>query len=392
MRRIALAAVLVAAVAAAGSDAARAPDAGNALALARAEWEAAERKTKRLESASAKAADEASKLTLQRQAAASSIAAAEAQISAALAELALRRREVAEARERLAKKQQPIAALVAGLVNLERRPPLMTLAGGGSVDELVRTRALLDGLLPYVRARSQSLSAELAHARRLEADATKIAGSVRQARAELDERQQRFAALEKQALDRSAELGLAAVASGDVAIVAGAGLEQLGRRQQQQASARRMASLLAKLPPAPPRPFAGEGDEREAALRYLLPATAAVIDGHGAVGETGIRSRGIRLATRRGTPVVMPAGGRIVFSGPYRRYDGVVIIDHGKGWMTMMLNVRAKPQKGERLETGDALGIALGEMTVELSHQGNFVSAAEMAAQSRSLSIQAQRR
>jgi septal ring factor EnvC (AmiA/AmiB activator) len=392
MLRFAFASVLAAAVVVAETDAAQTSAPGNPLALARAEWQVAERETKRLEAESAKASDEASKLALQRQAAASSIAAAEAQISAASVELALRRKAVAEARGRLAEKQRPVAALVAGLVNLERRPPLMALAGGGSVDELVRTRALLDGLLPYVRARSRSLAAELAQARQLENEARTVEASVRAARTELQKRQERFAVLEKQALDRSADLGQAAVASGDVAIVAGAGLEQLGRQQQQQASARRMASLLAKLPPAPPRPFAGEGNEREAALRYMLPATAAVIDGHGAVSATGIRSRGTRLATRRGTPVVMPAGGRIVFSGPYRRYDGVVIIDHGKGWMTMMLNVRAKPQKGEQLETGDALGIALGEMTVELSHQGNFVSASEMAAQSRSLSIQAQRR
>jgi septal ring factor EnvC (AmiA/AmiB activator) len=136
----------------------------------------------------------------------------------------------------------------------------------------------------------------------------------------------------------------------------------------------------------------GEGEGREPALTYALPANAAVTDGHGAVSATGIRSRGIRLATRRGTPVTMPAGGRIVFSGPYRRYDGVVIIDHGNGWMTMLLDVRSEAKKGERLESGDPLGIALGEMTVELSHQGNFVSPAAMAARSRSLSIQAQRR
>ena len=392
MRRLALAPLLFALLSATGSDAAQAPVAGNALILARAEWQAAERETKRLEAASAKAADEASKLALQRQAAASAIAAAEAQVSAASAELALRRQAVADARGKLAERQQPVSALVAGLVNLERRPPLISLAGGGSVDELVRTRALLAGLLPYVRARSRSLSAELAQARRLEDDAKKFAGNVREARIELDKRQDRFAALEKQALERSSELGQAAVSAGDQAIVAGAGVEQLGQQQAQRANARRTAALLARLSPAPRRPFAAEGPQPEAALPYALPANAAVIDGHGAVSATGIRSRGIRLATRRGTPVVMPANGEIVFSGPYRRYDGVVIIDHGNDWMTMLLDVRAEPKKGEKLESGAPLGIALGEMTVELSHRGNFVSPAAMAARSRSLSIQAQRR
>ncbi|QIK96686.1 M23 family metallopeptidase [Sphingomonas sp. HDW15A] len=360
--------------------------------MARAEWQAAERETRRLEAASGRAASEASKLALERQAAASAVAAAEARISAASEELSLRRRAVDEARGRLAEEQRPVAALVAGLINLERRPPLLTLAGGGSVDELVRARALLAGTLPYVRARSRSLSAELASARRLEAEALKVAASVSEARVELARRQERFAALEKRALDRSSELGQAALFAGDEAIVAGAGFEQLGRQESERLSAARNAALLAKLPAATPRPFAVQGRRIGETFPYVLPATAAVIDGHGAVSATGIRSRGIRLATRRGSPVVMPAAGTIAFAGPYRRYDGVVIIDHGNGWMTMLLDVRTEARKGDRLETGAPLGIALGEMAVELSHQGNFVSPAEMAARSRSLSIQAQRR
>ena len=393
MRRFAFASVLIAAIAAAGSDAAR-PAAAHtdALALARAEWRAAERETQQLEAASARAADQASKLALQRQASASAIAAAEARISAASAELQLRRQAVALARRQLAERQQPVAALVAGLINLERRPPLLTLAGEGSIDELVRTRALLDGLIPTVRKRSASLSAELAEARRLEAAAAETADSVREARAELDRHQQRFAALEREALERSSQLGQAAVSSGDEAILAGVGVERIGRRQSELASARQTAGLLSKLPPAPPRPVAAEGQSKNEAIAYALPAKAAVIDGHGAVSTTGIRSRGIRLATRRGTPVAMPADGTIVFAGPYRRYDGVVIVDHGGGWMTMLLDVRSDAKRGERLEKGAPLGVALGEMTVELSHQGNFVSPAAVAAHSRSLSIQAQRR
>ena len=129
MRRLPFAAVLIASIGAAASDAAQRPADSGALALARAEWQAAQLETRRLEEAAARASDDASKLALQRQAAASAIAAAEAQVSAASAEFAVRRQAVAEARQRLAEKQQPVAALIAGLVNLERRPPQFSLSG-----------------------------------------------------------------------------------------------------------------------------------------------------------------------------------------------------------------------------------------------------------------------
>ena len=388
MRGLILLAIMLP-VAVSGSSAAAPGTTG--LGEARAEWAAAEKETRRLEARAAKAADEASRLALQRQAAAAAIASAEARISAASAELSLRQAAVQAARTRLAERQRPVAALVAGLVNLERRPPLLMLADGGSVDELVRTRALLGALLPHVRTRSSAVSAELAHARAVQATALQSRRAVQAARAELDRRQQRFAALEQAALARSQRLGQEAVAAGDTAIVAGVGLEELESEGARSASARRVAARLAAVSPAPPAPFRRGADAREP-LAYALPADAAVVEGEGSVSDTGIRARGIRLDTARGTTLTMPADGSIVFSGPFRSHDGVVIIEHQGGWMTMLVNARAEQPRGTRLRRGEPLGIALGDVTLELSRGGHHVSPALVAARSRSLSIQEKRR
>lgn len=391
MRRPLLAALLLPVAVAGSTGTGPQPGASAAVAAARTEWASAEAETRRLETAAAKADNEAKRLTLERQAAAAAIAAAEAQISAASAELAMRQAAVAAARRRLGERQQPVAALIAGLVNLERRPPLLTLADGGSIDELVRARAVLGTLIPHVRAKSSALANELARARALEAAAGDGRRAVLAARSELDQRQLRFAALERAALARSRRFGQAALESGDTSIVAGVGLEELESAGARAASARLVASRLAALPPAPPRPFAA-APTGAAALSYALPSDAPVIEGQGAVGDTGIRARGIRLDSRRGTRLTMPADGTIVFSGPYRSHDGVVILDHGGGWMTMLLEARADQPRGSRLRRGEPLGVALGDVTVELSSRGRHVSPAIAAARSRSLSIQAKRR
>lgn len=391
MRGLMLGALLLPVAVAGSSLASPGPGGAAALNAARSEWAAAESETRRLEAKAAKAADQALRLALERQAAASAIASAEARISAASAELALRQAAVEAARGRLAERQRPVAALIAGLVNLERRPPLLTLASNGSVDELVRTRALLGALIPHVRSRSESVSAELARARALEASALESRRSVEAARADLERRRQRFATLERAAIARSQRLGQAAVSAGDTAIVAGVGLEELESRSARAASARQIAARLAALPPAPPRPF-GRESEAGPALGYSLPADAAVIEGQGSVSDTGIRSRGLRLDTARGARLAMPADGTIVFTGPFRSHDGVVIVEHGDGWMTMLINARSQQPRGTRLRRGEPLGVALGDVTLELSRGGRHVSPALAAARSRSLSIQAKRR
>ena len=109
----------------------------------------------------------------------------------------------------------------------------------------------------------------------------------------------------------------------------------------------------------------------------------------GQVSSSGIRSRGSSFATRPGMMVRAPADGVIVFAGPYRRHDGIAIIDHGAGWMSLLVGVRPTLPKGARITRGAALGHALGPVTLELSINGRPRSAAFVAAQSQSLSIKA---
>ncbi len=69
-------------------------------------------------------------------------------ISALQAELATLQQAVEAAEARLVSQQAPAASLVAGLVNMGRRPPYLSLANSGSLSEVVRVRMLLDSNLP----------------------------------------------------------------------------------------------------------------------------------------------------------------------------------------------------------------------------------------------------
>jgi septal ring factor EnvC (AmiA/AmiB activator) len=85
-------------------------------------------------------------------------------------------------------------------------------------------------------------------------------------------------------------------------------------------------------------------------------------------------------------PVTAPADGVVKFSGPFGDYDGVLIIDHGRGWLSLIVNVASSLHAGERVQLGQDVGRALGPLQVELSQNGRRISPALIAGSSQSLS------
>ncbi|HKP35104.1 MAG TPA: peptidoglycan DD-metalloendopeptidase family protein, partial [Sphingomicrobium sp.] len=288
--------------------------------------------------------------------------------------------------QRLAAEQRPVSSLLAGLATMARRPPLLVLADQGGTDELVKVRLLLDATLPVIRRRTGRLSAELAEGERLRQSALAARAELANSRSELVARHQRYAALERKAVERALATGGQALSAGDIALAAGESVEQLRGQQLNSQSIRVVAGRLAAEDAAPPSPFAPEGGAPRPPFAYQLPAAAPVTEGLAAVNSSGVRSRGLTLATGRGTPVAAPAGGIVKFAGPFRDYDGVLIIDHGGGWLSVIVNVGSSRRPGDKVRLGEPIGRALGPLQVELSQNGRRISPAIIAGSSQSLS------
>jgi septal ring factor EnvC (AmiA/AmiB activator) len=356
-----------------------------ALKNAEAEQAAAEAETAKLEEAASRAKSEADRLRGEELAAAQAIEAGEARITAADDRFQFASASVATYRRRLAAEQQPVSSLLAGLATMAGRPPLMVLADHGSTDELVEVRLLLDSTLPVIRSRTSYLSAQIAQGERLQRAALAARAEILRSRDELAERQRRFAALEQRAAQQALASGGQALGTSDVAIAASADVERLKGEQANNQSMRRLAAVLADGDPAPPSPFAPEGGLPRLPA-YQLPAIAAVTDGLGSIDENGVRSRGITLATPRGAEVTAPADGTIKYSGPFRDFDGVVIIDHGGGWLSLIVNAASQLHPGDHVSLGQEIGRALGPLEVELSQNGRRISPALIAGSSQNLS------
>ena len=357
-----------------------------ALRQAQAEQASAEAETARLEKIAAGARDEAQRLRAQQAAVVQGIEAAEARITAADAQYRLAATYVAAHRARIAEEQKPVSSLLAGLALMGKRPPLLTVADRGSADEFVKVSVLLDSTLPVIRKRTQALSAQLAEGKRLEEAALKARGELVRSRQALGARRQQFAELERKALQQSLEAGGQALGAGDVAIAAGEQAERIRGEESENQSARALASLLEREDAPPPRPFAPSGPRPKPPFAYALPVSAPVLEGLGAVNPSGVRSRGISFDNARGVAVTAPADALVRYSGPFRDYDGIVILDHGGGWISLIVNVASPLKVGDRVRLGDPLGHAIGRVEVQLSQNGRRFSPALIAGSSQTLS------
>jgi len=357
-----------------------------ALKAALAEQASADAETDRLQRAAAKAQTEAARLHAQRAAAAQAIEAAEARIGAANARLQLAWAYVEAHRQQLAAEQQPVSSLLAGLATMARRPPLLALADRGGTEELVKVRLLLDATLPVIRDRTSRLSAELQQGQRLRNAALAARSELARSRDNLASRQRSYAALEQKAVQQALASEGQALGTSDVAMAAGEDVERLRGEQANSQSIRTLAGRLAGEEAAPLSPFAPEGGSVRAPFAYQLPAAGPVTEGLSSVNSSGVRSRGLTLATSRGMAVTAPADGVVKFAGPFRDYDGILIIDHGGGWLSLIVNVASELRPGDRVRLGDPIGRALGPLEVELSRNGRRISPALIAGSSQSLS------
>ncbi|SFR96053.1 murein hydrolase activator EnvC family protein [Sphingomonas jatrophae] len=360
-----------------------------ALIAAKRAAAAAQQRSAELEREARAAKGKAARLAAQVRAVGARIRSAEAEIDAARARVAIVEARRAAQRARLAQGRAPLARLAAALQTLARRPPGFALVQPGSVDDVIHVRALLSASLPVVEARTAALRAEVAEADRLAMQAAAAAATLGAGQARLGEERAALARLEAGARARAVQLADGALFQIDRATALGEKardivdlMEELGVQAEVRARLRSLPGPalrpplpgLVALAPAPAGPPGG----------YRLPVAGRVVTGLGETARSGVRAKGITIATAPSARIVAPAAGRVAFAGPFRGYGAIVILDHGGGWTTLVAGLAsASVRAGGRIAAGAPLGRAPAEeprITLELRRHDRPVDALALAA------------
>ncbi len=366
-------------------------DERRALDRARAARITASTRADQLEREAASVSGEAARARSAAAAVAARIQSAEAGIDAAEAQIAVVERLRTDQRARLAAKQEPTVRLAAALLTLARRPPILALARPGSVTDLVHVHAVLAGVVPVIRARTAELRADVERGRRLRLAADAALRDRRTAQIALVDQRQRLGQLEARKRVAAQTLAASAMVEQDRAIAMGEEARDITDLMTRIDDAADVRARLAALPGPVMRPtqpgtapmIVAPPDQRQTIPAYRLPVVGRVVTGLGEVSATGVRARGLTIATRSAAQIVAPTSGRIAFAGPFRGYGNIVVIDHGLGWTTLLTNLAALDVKvGDEVDQGSPIGrtgIDRPSVTVELRRRGAPIDIARLA-------------
>lgn len=88
------------------------------------------------------------------------------------------------------------------------------------------------------------------------------------------------------------------------------------------------------------------------------PAKGAIITAFHQELSKGVKSNGIDIKTSSKAQVVAPYDGKVIFAGPFKNFDTLVIVDNGEGYTTLLSGLKETyTQVGQMLLVGEPVGI-----------------------------------
>ena len=256
--------------------------------------------------------------------------------------------ETVEAEKSIAldSRRQELLELFSALERLSKRPPALALLQPKKALTTARSAALIGNILPEINDKAATLKKDLDGLAEIQLDLSTERFNYKNTLERLTEHQSKIGSMVKR---RRSEAIKATRGARKVAqelqqfAEEAASLKELIEKLAQQAAKRaqeiarlampdrarpRRTSLTQEQEAIPFRPNGRPIVEVKGSLPY--PALGSIVRKFGADEAVG-RAQGIRIETRAGAQVVAPYDGKIVFSGPFREYGQLLIIEHGNG-------------------------------------------------------------
>ena len=284
-----------------------------------------------------------------------------------------------------------IAEVLAALQRMSRKPLPAILVRPEDMLLAIRTSMLLGAVVPELRSETEALASDLAELTRIKASILDDRDTLSRETASLASEQARLGALidARQAAQSEAEstLGSEQQHAAELARQATSLKDLIGRIEVGLASARHASDAARASDDAQRK--AAESDAEGVRARVaagafrdparLAPATAfidakgllpfpasgTIVKGYGTDDGFGSAEHGISVATRPRAVVSSPSDGWVSFSGPYRTYGQLLIINTGSGYYIVLAGMeRTNVTLGQFVLAGEPVG-SMGDGSVK---------------------------
>ncbi len=270
-----------------------------------------------------------------------------------------------------------IVEILAAVQRMGANPPPAILIRSGDMAEAVRAATLLSAMTANLKAETERLAHDvadlsatrttIAEERQRHADAVvSLTNEKARLAALVDARAQSLASAEAalgSQQKRAADLANQAATLKD--LIARIEAEEAQRREQEQAARvadeRAARDIEAKAEKAQGvqlvrlHPEVAFSDVKG---RLPLPVAGTILKAFGSSDGFGGTEHGILVATLAGAVVSAPADGSVLYSGPFRSYGRLLIIDAGEGYYVLLAGMeRTYVSRGEAVLSGEPVGV-----------------------------------
>jgi septal ring factor EnvC (AmiA/AmiB activator) len=342
-----------------------------------------EARTKKIEAEIASYRDDRAKLISALIDARNKIEEAEARIAETQSRLETLTGSEAAIRRSLESRRGVLIEVLAALQRMGRKPPPALLAEPEDVLRAIRASMLLGAVLPELRSETEALAGDLQDLVSLRESIARekadLAGGLQARRDERARLEALIAARQKSigaagealAVEQAKERALASRAANLKDLIARMETELDSARKAAEA-ARKADEERAKLsqeqideakkrfaeaPRRDPARLAPAIAFADAKGMLSLPAQGTIIKYYGAPSDFGGVEKGLSLATRANAIVSAPSDGYIAFSGPWRSFGQLLIINAGGGYYVVLAGLaRVDVAVGQFVLAGEPVG------------------------------------
>ncbi len=283
------------------------------------------------------------------------------------------REEEAALLEKLSKSKARTVHLVTALQSLALRPREQIFLEKQAPSHILRSRLMLNSSVPIARRMTQEVLADM---EKLEATKVEIQTQIRRVKEtmeKLNERTEQMNGLISRKLRLQAQYDASHQRSGKkiVALANQANdlkellqkieQERLRRLEEERLQAEREKKMAQEQEIVRPSltPFFPKKGESFEQLKGKLsfPVVGRVVENFGDATVKGMHAKGLTIQTRAGTTLRSPISGAVLFSGPFKSYGKMLIIDFKDGYLLLLaglddINVDA----GQDVIDGEPIG------------------------------------
>ena len=283
-------------------------------------------------------------------------------------------------------RRDAIAEVLAALQRMGANPPPAILIKPQDMAEAVRAASLLGAIIPSLKSQAEALARDIDDLSGTRVSIARERDDLSQTRASLaletsrlteliDARQKSLSSAEDalgSQQKRAADLAKEAASLKD--LIARLDAEDAQRKAQANAAhaadeqtARQIALKAEDARGEEPVRLKPEVAFADIKGRVRLPVAGAVVKAFGEPDGLGGTEHGVSMSTLPRAVVCAPADGSVVFSGRYRTYGQLLIINAGGGYYVLLAGMdRINVSPGEFVLTGEPVG-AMGEGSTRMA-------------------------